>query len=174
MVALVGESDETPLVPGHPRRVTCMVAVFSYQQIMEIRAGVHMHELGAFATIKCKCKSKSNLLTNAVLGPVAVKKIGVSGFGVQAVCHHAPSLGLSLVGRYQFNEHGSFDRVGAVIGLEQLNSAPSRKLVDRLKSFSRPTLSIMAPCTGFNTFILSVMPYTLSRTLGSPPLILTA
>ena len=162
VVVRVGESEEMPLVPGHPCRLTCIVAVFSYQQIMEIRAGVHMHELGAFATIKCKCKSKSNLLTNSVLRPLAVKKIEVSGFGVQAVCHHAPSLGLSLVGRYQFNEHGSFDRVEAVIGLGQFNSAPLRKLVDRLKSFSRPTLSIMARCTGFNTFILSVMPYTIS------------
>ena len=36
------------------------------------------------------------------------------------------------------------------------------KLCDRLKSFYRPTLSITARCTGFNTFILSVMPYTIS------------
>ena len=35
-------------------------------------------------------------------------------------------------------------------------------ILDRLKSFNRPTLSITARCTGFNTFILSVMPYTIS------------
>ena len=86
VVVRVGESEELPLTPGHPCRLTCIVAVFSYQQAMEIRAGVHMHELGAFAMIKCKCKSKSNLLTNTALRPVAVKKIEVSGFGVQAVC----------------------------------------------------------------------------------------
>ena len=40
-------------------------------------------------------------------------KIEASGFGAQAVSHQAPSLGLALVGRYQFNE-GSFDRVEAV------------------------------------------------------------
>ena len=162
VVVRVGESEELPLTLGHPCRLTCIVAVFSYQQALEIRAGVHMHELGAFATIKCKCKSKSNLLTNIALRPAAVKKIEVSGFEVQAVCHLAPSLGLSLVGRFQFNENGSFDRVEAVLGLDQFNSAPSRKLLERLKSFSRPTLSIMARCTGFNTFILSVMPYTIS------------
>ena len=36
------------------------------------------------------------------------------------------------------------------------------KCFDRLKSFSRPTLSIVARCTGYNTFILSVMPFSLS------------
>ena len=35
-------------------------------------------------------------------------------------------------------------------------------MFDRLKSFSRPTLSILARCTGYNTFILSVMPFSLS------------
>ena len=35
-------------------------------------------------------------------------------------------------------------------------------MFDRLKSFSRPTLSIVARCTGYNTFILSVMPFSLS------------
>ena len=47
-------------------------------------------------------------------------------------------------------------------GLDNVNSGPFRKLCDRLKSFYRPTLSITARCTGFNTFILSVMPYTIS------------
>ena len=90
------------------------------------------------------------------------EEIEVSGFGAQAVCHQAPSLGLALVGRYQFNDEGPFDRVEAGQGLNQFNSAPSRKLLERLKSFSRPTLSVMARSTGFNTFILSVMPYTIS------------
>jgi len=46
--------------------------------------------------------------------------------------------------------------------LEEFNPAPARKMFDRLKSFSRPTLSIVARCTGYNTFILSVMPFSLS------------
>ena len=145
---------------GEPQNIglqcqsTCIVAVFSYQQTLEIRNGSHMHQLGVFATIKCRYKSKSNLPTNIALRLMAVKKIEVSGFGVQAICHQAPSLGLALVGRYQFNEEGSFDRVEAGQGLDQFNSAPFRKLLERLKSFSRPTLSIMARCTGFNTFYL--------------------
>ena len=47
-------------------------------------------------------------------------------------------------------------------GLDNRNAGPFWKLLDRLKSFSRPTLSSTARCTGFNTFILSVMPYTIS------------
>lgn len=46
--------------------------------------------------------------------------------------------------------------------LDHCLSAPFKKLHDRLKAFSRPTLSIVARCTGFNTFILSVTPYSLS------------
>ena len=41
-------------------------------------------------------------------------------------------------------------------------SANEEKKKKALKSFYRPTLSITARCTGFNTFILSVMPYTIS------------
>ena len=92
----------------------------------------------------------------------AVKKIEESGFGVQAICHQAPSLGLALVGRYRYNAEGNFDRIEVCHGLGNYKSGPFRKLLDRLKSFSRPTLSITARCTGFNTFILSVMPYTIS------------
>ena len=48
------------------------------------------------------------------------------------------------------------------MNLEEFNPAPAPKMFDRLKSFSRPTLSIVARCTGYNTFILSVMPFSLS------------
>ena len=140
----------------------CVVGVFAYQQITDIRAGLQMHQLGAFATIGCKCKSKSNILTNMTLRDSAVKKIEESGFGVQAICAQAPSLGLALVGRYQFDVEGHLVRAEVSHGLDNYNGGPFRKLLDRLKSFSRPTLSIIARCTGFNTFILSVMPYTIS------------
>ncbi len=119
-----------------------------------------MHQLGAFATIGCKCKSKSNILINMTLRNSAVQKTEESGFGVQAICAKAPSLGLALVGRYEFDVEGHFVRVEVPHGLDNYNAGPFRKLLDRLKSFSRPTLSIIARCTGFNTFILSVMPYT--------------
>ena len=140
----------------------CMVGIFAYQQIVDIRAGRQMHQLGAFATIGCKCKSKSNILTNVSLRNGAIRKIEESGFGVQAICAKAPSLGLALVGRYEFDVEGHFIKVEVPHGLDNYNAGPFRKLLDRLKSFSRPTLSIIARCTGFNTFILGVMPYTIS------------
>ena len=138
------------------------VGIFAYQQFLDIRAGHQMHHLGAFATIRCKCKSKSNILTNVPLRNSAVRKIEESGFGVQAICSKAPSLGLALVGRYEFNVEGQFIQYVVPQGLDNYNAGPFRKLLDRLKSFSRPTLSITARCTGFNTFVLSVMPYTIS------------
>ena len=43
-------------------------------------------------------------------------------------------------------------------------SGPFKKLHDRLKAFSCPTLSIIERCTSFNTLILSVMPlFTFNR-----------
>ena len=145
-----------------PELNQCIVGIFAYQQILDIRAGLQMHQLGAFATIGCKCKSKSNILINMTLRNRAVQKVEESGFGVQAICAKAPSLGLALVGRYEFDGEGNFVRVEVPHGLDNYNAGPFRKLLDRLKSFSRPTLSIIARCTGFNTFILSVMPYTIS------------
>ncbi len=122
-----------------------------------------MHQLGAFATIGCKCKSKSNILTNMALRNGAIRKIEESGFGVQAICAKAPSLGLALVGRYEFDAEGRFINVEVPHGLDNYNAGPFRKLLDRLKSFSRPTLSIIARCTGFNTFYSKrYMPYTIS------------
>ena len=121
-----------------------------------------MHQLGAFAKLNCKCKSKSNIIVNAPLGARSLHKIETSGFGVQAICPIAPSLGLALLGRCELDASGAFVRVEPPQGLDNVNSGPFRKLCDRLKSFYRPTLSITARCTGFNTFILSVMPYTIS------------
>ena len=71
-------------------------------------------------------------------------------------------LGLALEGRFQLVEDGSFAQVAPRTHLDEFNPAPARKMFDRLKSFSRPTLSILARCTGYNTFILNVMPFSLS------------
>ena len=152
-------SVESSVIPGLAQ---CIVGVFPFQQILDIRKGCHMHHIGAFATVGCKCKSKSNILTNMALRNGALRKIEESGFGVQAICAKAPSLGLALVGRYEFTEEGCLGKVEVPRGLGNYNTGPFRKLLDRLKSFCRPTLSIIARCTGFNTFILSVMPYTIS------------
>ena len=94
--------------------------------------------------------------------PVVPYAAGATRFGIQAIRPHAPSLGLALEGRVQLLEDGSFDHAAPRTHLDEFNPAPARKMFDRLKSFSRPTLSIVARCTGYNTFILSVMPFSLS------------
>ena len=149
--------EQNPMAPR-----SCMVCVLTYQQVQDINAGREMHQLGAFAKVKCKCKSKSNIIVNAPLGARSLHKVETSGFGVQAICPIAPSLGLALLGRCELDANGEFVPVEPPQGLNNVNAGPFRKLCDRLKSFYRPTLSITARCTGFNTFILSVMPYTIS------------
>jgi len=46
--------------------------------------------------------------------------------------------------------------------LRESKPAPFQKFQQRLQSFSAPTPSIIAKSTCFNTYILSVMPYTAS------------
>ena len=127
-----------------------------------LKTGRQMHKIGAYATVACVCKSKSNIITNVQLNSRAMQKVEQSGFGVQAICAKAPSLGLALVGRFDLDGYGKFVHAEPPLRLGDFNAGPYRKLLDRLKSFNRPTLSITARCTGFNTFILSVMPYTIS------------
>ena len=153
---------EPPPSALRPLSYHCIVAVYTYHQIQEICEGSNMHRLGSFATIGCSCKSKSHILCNVALRSLAIRKIESTRFGVQAVSPHAPSLGLALEGRFQFLEDGSFEHVAPRFHLDEFNPAPARKMLDRLKAFSRPTLSILARCTGYNTFILSVMPYSMS------------
>ena len=112
MVLGVGETCHQSADPAASGQMQCVAGVFSYQQILDIRAGLHMHQLGAYATIACRCKSKSNILTNMALRTGAVKKIEESGFEVQAICHQAPSLGLALVGRYRYNAEGEVILIG--------------------------------------------------------------
>ena len=157
-----GTPVDTPPNEHGLQQFHCMVAVYTFQQINEIDEGSHMHRLGSFATIGCTCKSKSHILCNAALRSLALRRIEATRFGIQAIRPHAPSLGLALEGRVQLMEDGSFDHAAPRTHLEEFNPAPARKMFDRLKSFSRPTLSIVARCTGYNTFILSVMPFSLS------------
>ena len=106
-----------------PSMTQCYVGVFAFQQIQDIRTGRHMHHLGAFATIGCKCKSKSNILTNMALRSGALRKIEDSGFGVQAICAKAPSLGLALVGRYELTGERDLGKVEVPRGLDNYNKA---------------------------------------------------
>ena len=157
-----GTLSDTPPNVQRQQQYQCMVAIYTFQQINEMNEGSHMHRLGSFATLGCNCKSKSHILCNAALRSLALRKIEATRFGIQAIRPHAPSLGLALEGRVQLLEDGSFDHAAPCKHLDEFNPAPARKMFDRLKSFSRPTLSIVARCTGYNTFILSVMPYSLS------------
>ena len=100
-----------------------------------------MHRLGSFATLGCTCKSKSHILCNAALRSLALRRIEATRFGNKAIRPHAPSLGLALEGRVQLLEDGSFDHAAPRMHLDEFNPAPARKMFDRLKLFSRPTLS---------------------------------
>ena len=157
-----GAPTDTPPNGQVRQQYHCLAAVYTFQQICEINDGSRMHRLGAFATLECTCKSKSHILCNVELRPLALRRIEASRFGIQAIRSHAPSQGLALEGRFHFLEDGSFGCAAPRMHLEEFNPAPARKMFDRLKSFSRPTLSIVARCTGYNTFILSVMPFSLS------------
>ena len=90
-------------------------------------------------------------LCNVELRPLALRRIEATRFGIQAIRSHAPSLGLALEGRFHLLEDGSFDRAAPRMNLEEFNPVPAREMFERLKSFSRPTLSIVARCTGYNT-----------------------
>ena len=157
-----GPPTDGPSETREPRQYQCIVAVYTFQQIIEMSEGRHMHKVGSFATLDCVCKSKSHILCNVALRNLAQRRIEATRFGIQAIRSHAPSLGLALEGRVQLLDDGNFGSVTPRTHLEEFNPAPAKKMFDRLKSFSRPTLSIVARCTGYNTFILSVMPFSLS------------
>ena len=125
-----------PSQDSHP--ASHVVALYTYQQLLEILNGRDLHQLGAFATCSCSCKSRSNVLTNWPLGN------GNQGPLVGINPGWAPGL-------------WSWKTVSILC-----IAGYAKKLSDRLKSFSRPTLSVVARCTGFNTFILSVMPHSMS------------
>ena len=74
-----------------------------------------------------------------------------------------PSLGLALTGRTVLNDQGSWQDVPLPAAFyDIIKPAPFQKFSDRLQAFRSPTLSVMARCTCFNTFIISVMPYIAS------------
>ena len=115
-----------------------------------------------FATSTCSCKSKSQVVTNFALRPAALSHIEQSGYGIHAIAPCAPSLGLALTGRVMFNEEGAWRDTPELATLYDIKPAPFQKFSQRLQLFRAPTLSIVARCTCFNTYIVSVMPYTAS------------
>ena len=139
-----------------------LVVNYNFAQVKDILQGRHMHSVGAFATATCSCKSKSQVVTNFALRPAALKNLEQSGYGIHAIAPCAPSLGLALIGRVQFNEEGVWQDTPEPVTLYDTKPAPFQKFSQRLQTFRAPTLSIVARCTCFNTYIVSVMPYTAS------------
>ena len=139
-----------------------IICVVSYQQAQDFLNGEALHMLGVFANGKCNCKSKTHVLSNFKMRPHGIACLEKSGFGLQSIVGKAPALGLALAGRWVFDNAGSYQAYQLPSGIEEFVATPFRKLHERLKSFQQPTLSVVSRCIGFNTFILSVMPYTMS------------
>ena len=139
-----------------------IICVVSYQQAQDFLGGKTLHMLGAFAKGKCSCKSKTHVLTNFRMRPHGIACLEKTGFGLQSLVGKAPALGLALAGRWVFDCSGGYQEYQLSNGIEESVATPFKKPHERLKSFQQPTLSIVSRCIGFNTFILSVMPYTMS------------
>ena len=150
-----------PLEPEDPSKMHLAIN-FNFEQGHEVVHGRNAHTIGSFSTIKCSCKSKSHIVTNFPMRPCAISNVELAGYGVHAVTASAPALGLTLFGRTTFDDQGTWTVCSPPTSLRECKPAPFQKFQQRLKSFSAPTLSVMAKSTCFNTYVLSVMPYTAS------------
>ena len=150
-----------PVEPEDPSKQHLAINL-NFEQSREVGHGRQMHTIGSFSNIHCSCKSKSHIVTNFPMRPYALSGIEKAGYGVHAVTASAPALGLTLFGRMAFDEQGAWAECSPPTSLRESKPAPFQKFQQRLRSFSTPTLSIIARSTCFNTYILSVMPYTAS------------
>ncbi len=121
-----------------------------------------MHEATALLVGPCACKSKSCVVTNHDLSPVFLKTLDDTNYGAQSVTSQAPALGLALLARRYLKNTRDWAEVSEPKTLRDINSKPFHKFESRLHLFQQPQFSIMARSTAFNTYILSVMPYTIS------------
>ena len=150
-----------PVEPEDPSKQHLAINL-NFEQCREVGHGRQMHTIGSFSNIHCSCKSKSHIVTNFPMRPYALSGIEKAGYGVHAATASAPALGLTLFGRTAFDEQGEWAECSPPTSLRESKPAPFQKFQQRLRSFSTPTLSIIARSTCFNTYILSVMPYTAS------------
>ena len=150
-----------PIEPEEPSKMHLAINL-KMEQGHEVGHGRQIHTIGSFSTIQCSCKSKSHIVTNFPMRPCALSSIELAGYGVHAVTASAPALGLTLFGRTTFDDQGAWTVCSPPTSLRESKPAPFQKFQQRLRSFSAPTLSIIAKSTCFNTYILSVMPYTAS------------
>ena len=150
-----------PVEPEDPSKMHLAINL-NFEQGHEVGHGRQMHTIGSFSTIQCSCKSKSHIVINFPMRPCALSSIELAGYGVHAVAASAPALGLTLFGRTAFDDQGAWTVCSPPTSRRESKPAPFQKFQQRLRSFSAPTLSIIAKSTCFNTYILSVMPYTAS------------
>ena len=121
-----------------------------------------MHEATALLAGSCSCKSKSCVVTNYELVPIFLKTLDDTRYGAQSIINQAPALGLALLARRFIRRTGEWGDVSEPKTLRAINEKPFQKFESRLRLFRQPQFSIMARSTAFNTYILSVMPYTTS------------
>ena len=134
----------------------------SYAQARDILTGTAMHETTALLAGSCSCKSKSCVVTNYDLGPIFLKTLDDTRYGAQSIINQAPALGLALLARRFIRSTGEWGDVSEPKTLRAINEKPFQKFESRLRLFRQPQFSIMARSTAFNTYNLSVMPYTTS------------
>ena len=139
-----------------------LLANYSFAQSSDILRGIEVHSTLAFVCIKCACKSKSHVVTNFRLRPGALRLLDKSAYGIHAIAPHAPSLGLALTGRWEIAKGGVWKETQLANTWKETVPAPYQKYQRRITSFKEASLSIIARCTAYNSFIVSVMPYTAS------------
>ncbi len=161
-VVRVSTADLSFTSPEVSQRNYHICVNLSYAQALDILLGTAMHETTALMAGSCSCKSKSCVVTNYELGPIFLKILDDTKYGAQSVVNQAPALGLALLARRFLKSTGEWGDVSEPKTLKDINEKPFQKFESRLRLFRQPQFSVMARSTAFNTYILSVMPYTIS------------
>ena len=151
------------LAPADARQRDYHICVnLSYSQAKDVLIGVAMHETTALLVGSCACKSTSCVVTNHALSPVFLKTLDDTKYGAQSVTSQALALGLALLARRCLKNTCEWVDVSEAKTLRDISCKPFLRFENRLRLFRQPQFSIMARSTAFNTYILSVMPYTIS------------
>ena len=161
-VVRVSTADFRPAPIDAAQRNHHICINLSYSQAVDILSGASMHEATALLVGPCMCKSKSCVVTNHDLSPIFLKTLDDTKYGAQSVTSQAPALGLALLARRYIKNTGEWCEVSEAKTLRDISDKPFQKFESRLRLFRQPQFSIMARSTAFNTYILSVMPYTIS------------
>ena len=140
-VVRVSTADLLHIAPEVSQRNLHICVNLSYAQACDILAGTAMHETTALLAGPCSCKSKSCVVS---------------------IINQAPALGLALLARRFIRSTGEWGDVSEPKTLRDINEKPFQKFESRLRLFRQPQFSVMVRSTAFNTYILSVMPYTTS------------